>query len=112
MVNDKGEVKVIFSPNGGASFDEPIRIDSGNAIGRVDVVLLNEKTAVVSWVEEAAIRIRKISSDGKLEKTIRVAETSEARAGGFPQLTRFANGVIMAWTDEATKTIKTASITW
>lgn len=110
MADDEGRVNVIFSTDGGTSFGEPIRVDSGNAIGRVDVVLLNENTAVISWIEDSAIMARNISAEGKMGKTIRVAQASEASSSGFPQLTRTTDGIMMAWTDEESKTLKTARI--
>ena len=110
MQDKKGEVKVIFSNNGGNAFKQPIRIDEGKPIGRVDVVMLDSTTATVSWMEGSSIKAVKVYSDGKKDSSIMIASSSEARSSGFPQMTKSRNKIIFAWTDEKEKTIKVASI--
>ena len=48
--DNKPEVKVIFSDDGGASFGDPIIIDKKYPIGRVDLVMLDHERAMVSWL--------------------------------------------------------------
>ncbi|MCU0357064.1 MAG: exo-alpha-sialidase [Cyclobacteriaceae bacterium] len=110
MADNQAEVKVIFSSDGGASFGKPFRVSGEDCIGRVDLVMLNETTAMLSWMESGGIWVRSVSTDGVMSKPVKVADSSDARASGFPQLTRYENGVLMAWTDAATKTIQTAII--
>ncbi len=104
----KAQVNIVFSDDGGASFNAPIRIDEGKGIGRVDVVMLNERTAMVSWMEGAVIKAVKVFKDGKKEPSIIISSTSESRSSGFPQMTKSGNTLIFAWTDEGEKTIKMA----
>lgn len=106
--NDQPEVKVIFSHDGGATFGEPIRIDEGNTLGRVDLVLLDEQRALVSWMEGSDIKVVMVSSNGQKQLPMTVASSSESRSSGFPQLTKRGEDVIMAWTDDSLRTIKTA----
>lgn len=110
MQDNKGQVKIIFSEDGGATFKEPIQVDEGKAIGRVDVVMLDEKTAMISWMEGSAIKARKINADGTKEQAIVIAESSDSRSSGFPQMTKAGNQLIFAWTDSKEKTIKIASL--
>lgn len=112
MVDEKPEVKVIFSSNGGETFGEPIQVDEGQPIGRVDLVLIDEKTVLVSWMEDAVIKLVQVSKNGKKGNSVMVAASSTARASGFPQLTKTDDGVMMAWTDLVSKSIKTALIKW
>ena len=35
----------------------------------------------------------------------------EARASGFPQMTKSGNKMVFAWTDDISKSVKTASLT-
>ncbi|HRJ30366.1 MAG TPA: exo-alpha-sialidase, partial [Cyclobacteriaceae bacterium] len=98
--------------DGGETFDEPIRIDDGDPNGRVDLVMLDENTALVSWMEGSQIRIVSVNKNGSKGKSIVVASSSQARASGFPQLTKTKDGAMMAWTDEESKSIKTALIKW
>lgn len=110
-INDnKGQVKIIFSLDGGESFGTPIQIDEGTPIGRVDLLMLDEKSAFVSWMEGSDIKALKVNSNGIIEKSIMVATSSDARASGFPQITKSRNKIFFAWTDEKEKRIKTAML--
>lgn len=109
--DQKAQVNVVFSEDGGATFSKPIRIDEGQALGRVDIVLLDGKTAMVSWMEGAEIKAAKVFKDGKKEPSTIIASSSEARSSGFPQMTKYGNNLFFAWTDEKAKTIKVATLT-
>ncbi len=104
------QVNVIFSSDNGETFGQPVRVNSEPTIGRVDVILLDEHTAVVSWMEGEMIKAMRINNDGSLGDPIQVAAASEARSSGFPQMTRSANNLIFAWTDVEAKTIGTAQL--
>jgi hypothetical protein len=103
-------VRVIFSADGGATFGEPVKVDEGKSIGRVDVVMLDADHAMVSWMEGPDIKAVKVNRDGSKENSFTVASSSDARSSGFPQMTRAGNKLIFAWTDDQQKRIKTASI--
>jgi hypothetical protein len=108
--SDSAKVNVAFSANSGETFDDPIRIDEGKAIGRVDIVLLDADKAVVSWMEGAAIKVRIIHRNGIKDSPWEIANSSDARSSGFPQMTRARDQLLFAWTDDEEKTIKTASM--
>lgn len=110
MASDTAQVKVVFSADGGETFGKAIRVDDGSPIGRVDIVLLDEQTAMVSWMEGTDIKIAKVRSDGTKEQSINIATSSESRSSGFPQMTKSGNKLIFAWTDSKDKTIKLASV--
>ncbi|HEY5691947.1 MAG TPA: exo-alpha-sialidase [Cyclobacteriaceae bacterium] len=110
MVKEEAQVKVIFSTNGGETFGAPIRIDEGKAIGRVDVVMLDKDNAMVSWMEGTVIKAVKVNRDGSKETPIVIATSSESRSSGFPQMTKAGNELIFAWTDDAEKQVKVASV--
>lgn len=103
-------VSVIFSTDGGATFGEPVKIDEGKAIGRVDVVMLDAYNAMVSWMEGSEIKAVKVNRDGTKGSSMNIASTSDARSSGFPQMTKAGNKLIFAWTDDKEKNIKTASV--
>ncbi len=110
MPEKNGQVSVVFSEDGGATFTQPIRIDEGKAIGRVGVVMLDEQTAMVSWMEGSLIKAVKVSADGTKQTSIQVAASTGARSAGFPQMTRAGNKIYFAWTDEKERAIKMASL--
>ena len=110
MPDKKNQVNIIFSEDGGETFKKPVRIDEGKSIGRVDMVMLDEKTAMVSWMEGSAIKAVKVHADGTKEPSVIIASSSESRSSGFPQMTKSGNKLFFAWTDEKDKTIKAASL--
>ena len=101
---------MIFSNDGGASFKEPVSIDEGKPIGRVDLLMLDEKAAMVSWMEGKDIKAVRVNADGTKGQSILIGTSSEARSSGFPQMTRAGDKLLFAWSDAATKTIKVVSI--
>ncbi|MFP5265185.1 MAG: sialidase family protein [Blastocatellia bacterium] len=100
---DTPRVKVVFSNDAGATFGQPIQADEATTVGRVDVLMMADGTAFVSWLERTArggeVKVRQISPNGSRGKAIAVAESSAARVSGFPQMARAGNEVIFAWTD-------------
>ena len=107
---DTSRVNVIFSTDGGSTFGNAIRIDEGSAIGRVDIALIDDKSAMVSWMEGTMIKAAKVHADGTIEPSITIATSSESRSSGFPQMTKSRNQLIFAWTDDNEKNIKVATI--
>ncbi len=98
----KPAVYAAFSSDSGKSFGRPIRIDEGDPLGRVDVELLEDGRAVASWLERsetaAEIRVRALGMKGRMGPSVVVAESSEARASGFPRLARVGEELLVAWT--------------
>jgi len=107
---NRAGVNVVFSEDGGASFTPPIKIDEGNALGRVDVVMMNEKSAIVSWMEGPVLKATKVYSDGNKDPSIVISTSSTSRSSGFPQMTKWGDKLIFAWTEDKEKKIKVASI--
>jgi len=95
-------VNVAFSKNGGQTFGDPIRVDHGKPIGRVDIVLLDDDTAVVSWLEQEAgqarIALRRVTASGAREVAF-LTTTSSTRSSGFPRMVRSGNRLFLAWTE-------------
>lgn len=108
--NGKPQVNFVLSKDGGASFGKPVRVDEGSPIGRVDVVMLDEDHSLVSWMENAEIKVIKIDHTGTKGQSITIASSSTSRSSGFPQMTKAGNEIIFAWTDDSEKTIKVASL--
>lgn len=103
-------VQVAFSRDDGATFGTPVRVDDGAPGGRVDVVALDDGSAVVSWLERvgeegAEVRARRVWPDGTRSAHSTVARSEAARASGFPQMARTARGdLLFAWTDSRGET--------
>lgn len=110
MPNQEAQVKVIFSDNAGETFGKPIRVDQGKPIGRVDIEWLDDDAVFVLWMEGPSIMGARVEAGGVMW-SMTIGESSEARSSGFPQVTKTDNDqLILAWTDNQQKTIKTARI--
>lgn len=102
---DSGRVKAAFSSDGGRTFDSPVRVDEGAPLGRVDAVLLEDGSALVTWLEgrgdSAAILARRVAPGRRPREPLEVAKTSSDRASGVPRAVRTGQRVIFAWTEAA-----------
>jgi hypothetical protein len=98
-------VKVAFSDDSAETFAEPHVVDDGDPAGRVDVLMLADGSALVSWLERtdgewSDVRIRRVAPDGRRTRSHRVSGGSGERVGGFPRMARAAEDrVLVAWTD-------------
>lgn len=115
----EGETKVRFarSSDAGTTFADAIDIATERPIGRVDTVLLEDGSALVSWLRSATgsegeICIRHVTADNKLGPEIVVATTAAGRMSGFPQLALQGGAAVLAWTDVVNDTtrVRTASV--
>ena len=102
-VGDQGHVYAAFSSNSGEAFGPPIRIDDAGAVGRVDVELLADGSAAVTWIEFAnqrsEFRIRRAGRDGSRSASLAVSGVAAGRSSGYPRLARRGNELLFAWTD-------------
>jgi hypothetical protein len=103
LAEDQGRVFVAFSADAGRTFAPPVRVDDVSALGRVDVELLPDGAAVVSWIEVAGrrseFRIRRVSRSGQRDESMSVAGITANRASGFPRMARRGDELVFAWTD-------------
>lgn len=99
---DTPRVQVAFSDDAGSTYSSPIRVSEDRPLGRVDVALLADGRAAVSWLaggdQEARIRYRIVSPDGSVGPETTLADTSASRMSGFPQMLRWQAGLLFAWT--------------
>ena len=102
-VGDSPRVKVAFSQDAGATFAQPIQVDDGENVGRVDTVLLPDGSALVSWlsgnVQGGAIKVRRVQADGAVGPPSIIAQTDISRSSGFPRMARLGDQVHFAWTE-------------
>jgi hypothetical protein len=101
--NELGQAYAAFSSDAGRTWGMPIRLDDAGSLGRVDVELLDDGSAIASWVEYAEgasdFRIRRIDRAGARSAPIMVSGVSGGRASGFPRIGRRGNELILAWSD-------------
>jgi hypothetical protein len=99
---DEGQARLAFSEDGGQHFGDPIRVDDAGSLGRVDVELLLDGSAVVSWIEladgKAAFKFRRIDRSGQRSAAVTVADMGANRNSGYPRMARKGNELLFAWT--------------
>ena len=97
------KVKVAFMHDSGQSFEEPFVIDDSVSVGRVDIVMLNSRSVIVSWLDldngTPYIKYRKVSGDGILGNPEVVSQTNASRRSGFPQMELLNGTLYFAWTN-------------
>lgn len=108
-------VNIAFSTDAGASFGQPVQVDEGSPVGRVQVQMLADGSALVCWLERSAkggeIKVRRVRPDGSRDQALGVAMAGVARATGFPRMTRAGEEIIFAWTDASSPSrVRLASV--
>ena len=111
--DNKPAVKTVFSNNSGKSFSEPVLISTRSPQGHVGIAAVDKHSYVVSWLEKEkdggyAIKIRALTSDGKVGLVYTVGRTALARI--VPQLVRSGDALLLAWTDEIGGLSKVVSV--
>jgi len=100
---DQGQAYAAFSQDAGQTFSAPIRVDDGGTLGRVDLEMLPDGSALATWIEfadqRAQFRVRRIEPNGTRSTPVTIAGIAGSRASGYPRAA-IANGeVVFAWTE-------------
>jgi hypothetical protein len=113
--NEQGQAYAAFSNDAGRSWGTPIRLDDRGTLGRVDIEMLEDGTAVATWIEFAdqrsQIKLRLVNPAGDRSPAIPVADLADSRASGYPRIARHDNELVFAWTEssgEGAQTVKMA----
>ena len=97
----KPAVNLAFSRDGGATFGAPIRVDAGHSAGRVDLALLDDGSAIVTWVETATpaahIVARRVTEAGTLDSPQVLGSGASPSSIGFPRIAFSNQNVLAAW---------------
>jgi len=98
---DQPAVKLAFSEDGGATFAPPLRIDTGNALGRAQVKLPPNQSAIAFWLENesgtARLLARHILNDALRDEPF---ELSRGGNIGYPHVARATEGILLTWAEK------------
>jgi len=94
-------VNVAFSRDGSATFGAPVHVDTGHPAGRVDLALLDDHSAIVSWIETAGqsahIMARRVTDAGALDPPILLGDGPSAASIGFPRMAISNENILAVW---------------
>jgi len=99
--DQRAAVQVKFSEDGGRSFGRAIQLATEGSLGHVDVVLLRDGSAVVSWLQSSSgghgdLVARRVMADGDSGSTRRIASNVPARS--VPQMALSGSDLVFVWT--------------
>src|SRR5205814_669732 len=82
-----GQSFVAFSDDDGRTFSAPVRVDDGHARGHVNVALLPDGSAAVSWTAAGKgasdFKVRRIDPSGRRSAAVRIAQVATTE---YPRL--------------------------
>jgi len=102
------KVQIAFSEDSGANFGKPVLVSTGHAKGYASIALDSDGGAIVSWLENASVLVRRIASSGAPGPVLEVAKGGEGL--GYPRLGHSADGIFIAWGGEKVQTSQLVSL--
>lgn len=105
--DDEPRVRAAFGRVGG-QFGPPIHVDMGHPLGRVSLVMPDERAAIVTYIERSAnggssdgaasIVVRRVTAGAQPGPAYRISSTTAARSSGVPRSAIMGDRIIWAWT--------------
>ena len=110
--DDDGTVKMSFSEDGGKTFGTPVVLESGKAMGRVDVILAGDQL-YATWIgaqdSTHYLKAAKLDFNGKVLEQKNIIEIDHGRKTGFPRSAYYQDKLFVTYTDVTTQGIKVIS---
>ncbi len=108
--NGVAKIQMALSKDGGATFAAPVRIDSGNPLGRPMLTPWGPGEYLAVWLEKAEgtaadVRMRRVRADGRMGAAMTVARSAASRTTGFPKAVVSGNQVIVAWRNGSVRAV-------
>ena len=114
VTDEEGHAYAAFSTDAGRSWGDPIRLDDAVAMGHVDVELLDDGSAMASWVEyvnqRARLRVRRVEPSGRRSEALTLAGTGEGFVAGYPRIAHHDGGLVVAWPETTGDGIRSQQI--
>ena len=100
---EQGRAFVAFSKDAGRTFGAPIRLDDEGSLGRVDVELMADGSAVATWIEfanqRAQFRARRVEPTGARSAAVTISGVAGNRTSGYPRMAMHGSELVFAWTE-------------
>ena len=101
--DDVGHAYAAFSDDGGNSWTSPARLDELQSLGYVDLDMLDDGSAVATWVEFAdqrrRFRMRRVEASGAMSAPVDIAGVDDGRVAGYPRVARNGDELVAIWTE-------------
>ena len=95
-----GEAFIAFSDDAGRTFSRPIRVDDDACRGHLDVELLADGSAAVSWTESTGghsqVKVRRVEQSGTRSPAVSIAQVSGAE---YPRLAHGRGELLFTWSE-------------
>jgi hypothetical protein len=110
----QGHAYAAFSQDAGRTWGAPVRLDEQTTTGHVDVEMLEDGSAVASWVEfanqRAQLKVRRVTASGAPSAAMTVQTAGRdaqgapdaGRVSGYPRMVRQGSELVLVWSDEGT----------
>lgn len=83
---DDARVLASYSPDAGARFLRPLRLDHLKPAGRVDTLLMRDGTLLVTWLAtDGTLWLHRVNPEYSADEPVALATAAGGRAGGFPR---------------------------
>ena len=101
----QGHAFAAFSSDAGRTWGQPVRLDEQVSTGRVDIELLDDGSAVASWIEfanqRAALKARKVTASGVASAPVSIQPEGAGSVAGYPHMARQGDDLLFLWTESA-----------
>jgi hypothetical protein len=102
MQAGQGRAYIAFSSDAGRTFGAPVRVDDAGSTGRVQVELVADGSAAVSWIElgkgPSQLKVRTVSPSGARS---RPADIAVGLGTQFPRMGAAKGELVFAWTENS-----------
>ena len=103
LTENEGHTFAAFSHDAGRTWSAPTRLDVRQSLGYPDIELLDDGSAVATWVEfvdqRRQLTMRRIDASGARSQPIVIAGTGAQRVSGYPRMARHGDELVFAWTE-------------
>jgi hypothetical protein len=105
-------VRVRFSANSGETFGPVAEIATTGSLGHVDIVMLPDNSAVLSWLQTngnglADLVIRRVGANGQMGEIRTIASNAPSRS--VPQMALDGSHLVFVWTEATDSGTRIAS---
>jgi len=112
--NNSPRINVAWSDDAGRSFEEPIEVSVDRPLGHVGATLLAQGDLALSWLRSkgrgrAELMLSRITRAGQVGQPHVLEEAADVFAFSVPQLSRYGDSLVVAWTTAVHGTYGVAS---